>query len=151
VKSCVAQSATVDIARSNNVSTSKCRSLNYATYTNSDMHDLCPSVEQSLLLGETSALLAYLPRHWERWSIRLCPSLRPLVFALKLLNLPTFDHNFCTYTAHDHSSPGIENLGHRSRSRVTVRFGEDGKAAGLSSILRLISLNIHKRESPIGS
>ena len=45
---------------------------------------------------------------------------------------------FCTCVGHDHSSPGIESQGHRSRSKVTCRVGvgvnKDGNVRGRSDL-----------------
>jgi len=42
---------------------------------------------------------------------------------------------FCICMGHDHSSPGTESQGHRSRSKVRLRFSKNGSAVGLTSIL----------------
>ena len=74
-------------------------------------------------------------------NVRLSVRLSVRLFPLYLLNWLIFELlSFCMYVVHDHSSAGIKSQGHRSRSKVNVKFQrvwacKRGNAVGLTSIL----------------
>jgi len=70
--------------------------------------------------GRNSQLPSWLPTQLAGKVLRSIVSVRP--FSFYLLNQLTLDLDFCICVGHDHSSPGIESQGHRSRSKISAKM-----------------------------